>query len=172
MADRDDVDANGADGRRETSTERLDRNWNSLLQELRVVQTGGQILTGLMLTIPFQQRFTDLNDGQQRLFLVSLVLAVLSTFTLIAPVALHRLLFRQRAVAELVARAHVLAMVGLALLGLALTGVLALIFDIVAGTVASVAAGVCTLGVFVAMWVIMPIRMRRRFGDHRSDTGA
>lgn len=150
--------------RHETSTERLDRNWASILQELRVVQTGVQILTGLMLTIPFQQRFTELSTGQQNLYLVSLVFAVLSVVVLISPVALHRLLFRRHAIAELVARSHSLTLVGLGCLGLAMTGVLALIFDVVVGTGAAVAAAVVALVIFTVMWVILPLRERLRNG--------
>ncbi|MFW0795951.1 DUF6328 family protein [Gordonia sp. CPCC 205515] len=150
--------------RNETSTERLDRNWASLLQELRVVQTGVQILTGLMLTIPFQQRFTELSTAQQDLYLVSLVFAVLAVVTLISPVALHRLLFRRHAVAELVDRSHWLTLIGLVCLGLAMTGVLVLIFDVVAGTGAAVAAGIVALIVFAIMWIILPLRERQKSG--------
>ena len=61
MSDRDREDE-GARGRRETADERADRNWNDLLQEFRVLQTGVQILAGFLLTLPFQAAFTDL-DG-------------------------------------------------------------------------------------------------------------
>ncbi|MDY6999819.1 MAG: DUF6328 family protein, partial [Actinomycetota bacterium] len=82
-------------GRRETEMERLDRNWNSLLQELRVVQTGVQVLTGFLLTLPFQGRFDILDGGMQNVYLVTVCTAVLSTALLVAPVAMHRLLFRR-----------------------------------------------------------------------------
>ncbi|GAC68332.1 DUF6328 family protein [Gordonia soli] len=159
--------ASGEDstGRHETPTERLDRNWNSLLQELRVVQTGGQILTGLMLTVPFQEGFAELNTREQRIFLVSLVFAVLSTVTLISPVALHRLLFRRHAIGRLVDRAHRLTLIGIALLGTALTGVVTTIFDIVFGGWAALATAIIAATVFVLMWVVMPLRERHRIAD-------
>src|SRR3954467_14665897 len=98
--------------RDETPTERLDRNWNDLLQELRVVQTGVQLLTGFLLTLPFQQRFASLNSTERGIYLADVSAAVCSTALLIAPVALHRLLFRQHARAEQVSIAHRLAMAG------------------------------------------------------------
>src|SRR5215213_2429038 len=79
----------------ETERERINRNWDELLQELRVTQTGVQILTGFLLTLPFQQRFEDLDDYQRDLFLVLVLLAVLTTALIVAPVSLHRILFRK-----------------------------------------------------------------------------
>lgn len=151
--------------RNETHTERLDRNWASLLQELRVVQTGGQILTGLMLTVPFQEGFEELTARQQYVFVVSLVFAVLSTITLISPVALHRLLFRRHAIDRLVNRAHRLTLIGITFLGMALTGVLAVIFDIVFGGWAALSAAAMAVVVFACMWVVLPFNERRRLDN-------
>src|SRR5581483_2525621 len=100
-------------GRHETEVERLDRNWTELLQELRVVQTGVQLLTGFLLTLPFQNRFSQLSSGKQDIYLVTVVAAVAATCFLIAPVALHRTLFRQHARRVTVAAAHRLAVAGL-----------------------------------------------------------
>lgn len=65
-------------GRNETDAERVDRNWNELLQELRVAQTGVQILSGFRLTLPFQQRFTALSQLYKVVFLIALVLATIA----------------------------------------------------------------------------------------------
>jgi hypothetical protein len=148
--------------RNETETERLDRNWNDLLQELRVVQTGVQLLTGLLLTVPFQQRFAELSSEQRTLYLVTLSLSALATGLLVAPVSMHRLLFRRRARRELVDGAHRLALAGLATLGLAVTGVVLLIFDVVVGLTAAIVAGAVTLVVFVLLWGVIPLVQRRR----------
>src|SRR5689334_19894510 len=88
-------DADPGDGRDETEAERLDRNWTEMLQELRVTQTGTQILTGFLLTIPFQQRFAELDDTQRGIYLVLVAFAALATILALAPVSLHRALFRQ-----------------------------------------------------------------------------
>ncbi|MCW2516863.1 MAG: hypothetical protein JWR11_5905 [Mycobacterium sp.] len=146
--------------RSETETERLDRNWSSLLQELRVVQTGVQLLTGFLLTLPFQQRF-DLLDGQMRVvFLATVSCAVAASVLLIAPVGIHRILFRQRRLRTLVSAAHRLAYAGLILLGLALVGMTVIIFYAVAGRSAGITAGFVALAAFAAFWVMIPVWMR------------
>ena len=91
------ADADPTDGRDESVNERMDRNWNEILQELRVTQTGTQIFTGFLLTIAFQQRFGDLTTFQTRVYLVLVVTAVLTTALGLAPVNLHRALFRRSA---------------------------------------------------------------------------
>ena len=101
-------DPNGSE-RDETPTERADRNWDELLQELRVTQTGIQILSGFLLTLPFQQRFTALDPPLRTLFLIAVAMATLSTGLVVAPVAAHRLLFRKRQKIALVDTADRLA---------------------------------------------------------------
>jgi len=146
--------------RSETETERLDRNWSSLLQELRVVQTGVQLLTGFLLTIPFQQRFDTLDDDMRKVYLFAVGSAVAATVFLIAPVGMHRVLFRQRRLKSLVSAAHRMAFAGLLLLGLAMTGTTVIVFDAVSGWTAGVVAGAIALAAFTAFWVVLPAWMR------------
>ena len=146
--------------RHETETERLDRNWASLLQELRVAQTGGQILTGFLLTLPFQQRFGGLDATMRTVYLVTVAASVASTVLLIAPVAMHRLMFRRHRLPTLVASAHRCAIGGLGLLGSALAGVMVLVFDVVAGRPASWIAGICAGLALLGFWVVLPLWQR------------
>ncbi len=148
--------------RNETPLERLDRHWNELLQEVRVVQTGVQLLTGFLLTLPFQQRFTTLGDAERVVYLVAVALSAASTATLIAPVALHRSLFRRGARPQLIAGAQRLALAGLAMLGLAVTAVVGLIFDVVVSRTAGLVAGVLTLLLFGILWFVIPMMVRDR----------
>lgn len=148
--------------RGETELQRLDRNWTSLLQELRVVQTGVQLLTGFLLTLPFQQRFDILGDDMRVVYLVTVGCSVAATLLLIAPVGMHRLLFRRHRLAVLVSAAHRCAYAGLVLLGLALAGVTVIIFDGVAGSVAGVIAGVCALAMFAVFWLVVPLLLRTK----------
>jgi hypothetical protein len=97
--------------RAETPMQRLDRNWADLLQELWVVQTGVQLLTGFLLTLPFQARFAQLSGYEQAIYLITVALAVAATGFLIAPVSLHRKLFRQHAQELMVTVSHRLALV-------------------------------------------------------------
>jgi uncharacterized protein DUF6328 len=146
--------------RSETGTERLDRNWSSLLQELRVVQTGVQLLTGFLLTLPFQQRFDVLDDDMRMVYLATVACSVASTVLLIAPVGMHRVLFRQHRLESLVSAAHRMAYAGLLLLGLAMAGTTTVIFDAVAGGAAGAVAGVTALAAFGALWILVPVWMR------------
>ncbi|WP_028936202.1 DUF6328 family protein [Pseudonocardia spinosispora] len=155
------------DGRGETHAERLDRNWNDLLQELRVAQTGVQLLTGLLLTLPFQQRFSELTHLQRIIYLVTVALSVAATGLLITPVGLHRALFRQRARGSLVAAGHALALGGLALLGLAVTGVVLLIFGAVLDETAGVVAALCAFVLFAGLWGMGPWIWRFRTRDRQ-----
>ena len=146
--------------RGETEIERLDRNWNSLLQELRVVQTGVQLLTGFLLTLPFQQRFDVLGEHMRMVYLGTVGCSVGAVVLLIAPVAIHRLLFRRHRLQVLVSAAHRCAIAGLALLGFAMTGMTAIIFAAVLGRNVGFAAGACALVLFTVFWLMLPMLLR------------
>ena len=99
------------DERNESAIEKLDRNWMELLQELRVLQTGVQILAGFLLTLPFQSRFETLDDYQTTLYLANVALAALTTALILLPVSVHRRLFRLHLRAALVSSADRIAKV-------------------------------------------------------------
>ncbi|MFC8943662.1 DUF6328 family protein, partial [Streptomyces griseoincarnatus] len=101
------------DGRSESPAERADRNWNELLQELRVMQTGVQILTGFLLTLPFQSGFADLDDYQRTLYLILVVTAVIATAVIVAPVSVHRALFRKQMKSNIVTLGDILTRIAL-----------------------------------------------------------
>jgi hypothetical protein len=137
---------------------RLDRNWQELLQELRVAQTGVQILTGFLLTLPFTPRFDDLAESRQAVYAAVLCSAVVATFLLMTPVALHRALFHRHARPWLVEAAHHVSRWGLSTLALANIGAVWLILDVVATTwVAGLMAALIAVFVVIA-WVVVPAR--------------
>jgi hypothetical protein len=146
--------------RHETEMERLDRNYGELLQELRVAQTGVQILFAFLLTLVFTPRFTETTPFQRVVYFVTLLLAVAATGFLVAPVSHHRVVFRRRLKAQLVKTANREALVGLFLLALALVGAVLLITDflfdgwIVPATVAAAAA------LFGVLWALLPLQDR------------
>ena len=160
------ADIDPKDGRDETENQRDDRNWTEILQELRVIQTGTQILTGFLLTLPFQQRFTELEAYERGTFLVLVVVAVIATVLALSPVALHRTLFRQRAKGAVVRMANRLLKATLVAVGLTLVGTAMLVFDVVVGREAGVVAGVVALVLVVVAWLGMPLTVRR---NHQRD---
>ncbi len=156
----------GASGEeRPLAPDTLSRNWNELLQEIRVTQTGVQILTGFLLTVPFSSRFESLTTGQRTTYLLVLCGCVLATGFFLAPVAFHRTLFRHRRRQLLVASADRFAKAGLVALALTSSGALALVVDLVAGTAPAIATLVVTLAFFVLLWLVAP-----RWLDRRDDT--
>jgi len=152
------------DQRQETPLQRLDRNWADLLQELRVIQTGVQLLTGFLLTLPFQSRFEQLTQFRQVVYLITLSAAVISTGFLIAPVSLHWFLFRRHARRVTVDVAHRLARIGTALLA-AVVAMVLLIFDVVSGLTAGVIAAAAATVLLAGLWVALPLAIRERGRD-------
>ncbi|WP_454850257.1 DUF6328 family protein [Promicromonospora soli] len=150
------------DGRSESPAERADRNWNELLQELRVMQTGVQILTGFLLTLPFQSRFADLDDYQRTVYLVLVVTAVVATALIVAPVSIHRALFRKQMKRRIVTLADALTRLALGVLALVMTGATLLVFDVVVGRTEGIVASACVLVGLAIVWVVLPEVLRRR----------
>lgn len=152
----------GRSGRNETREEQLDRNWAELLQELRVLQTGVQILAGFLLTLPFQQRFEELDDFQVGLYLVNVVIATLTTAFILLPVSVHRRLFRQRLKEALVSSADTITKIALAGVGMLSVGTAALVFDVTAGRSAGLTAGGVLLAVLLILLIYIPLHLNRR----------
>jgi hypothetical protein len=162
------VDIDQTNGRDESQNERLDRNWNDILQELRVTQTGTQIFTGFLLTIAFQTRFDELTTFQLRVYLVLVIAAVLTTALGLAPVNLHRGLFRKGAKMTIVEAAHIIMRITLTGVAVMLIGTVLLIFDLVVDrTAALVAAGVMLLVVIIL--AVLPAILRSNRHTHSAD---
>ena len=148
--------------RHETPAERLDRNWSELLQELRVTQTGIQILTGFLLILPFQARFATVSPFLVGVFLAAVLLAALATALVLAPVAAHRLLFRRHEKDVLVNLGGGMAKAGLICLGLTVGLVATLVVGVVVSETAGIVTGICALLVFALLWVVVPLSLSRR----------
>jgi hypothetical protein len=146
--------------RDESDAQRLDRNYAELLQELRVAQTGVQILFAFLLTIAFQQRFPTLSSAQRALYVTTLTLAAVSAVLFIAPVAIHRIFFRHRLKDDLVTFTGRTAAAGLVFLALAMLGSVLLIVDVVTGAVEAwlITSGLVLL--FATIWYLIPLRWR------------
>jgi hypothetical protein len=153
--DRDDDDGGG---RSETAKERIDRNLEELLGELRVALPGVQVLFAFLLVVPFNQRFAEITSFQRTVYFITLLLATSACACLIAPTAHHRIEFRAHDKERIVFAATKLAIVGLVLLAAAMTGAVTLITDFLyhATTVAIVAGLVALL--FSGLWFAWPVK--------------
>jgi Family of unknown function (DUF6328) len=156
--------------RQESEAHQLDRNWAELIQELRVIGTGVQILFVFLLGIAFQARFADTTGLQRDDYMATLMLSGAAAAIFIAPVAVHRLLFRFRVKDEVVNVTNVLALAGLASLSLALVGAILLVSDWVAG---GLGAWICTgIAAFLLLagWLVLPMWLRRRVEERSGNT--
>lgn len=156
----DDIDP--ADGRPESEEQRADRNWSEILQELRVTQTGTQLISGFLLAIAFQQRFGQLTPFQVGFYLVLVMLAAGCTALGLAPVALHRQLFRHHEKVQTVSIANRLLRITIGLVALLTSGVVFFVFDVTLGLVAAVIAGAGILVVLVLLLLVFPASVLSR----------
>jgi sterol desaturase/sphingolipid hydroxylase (fatty acid hydroxylase superfamily) len=144
----------------ETEDERADRNFGDLLQELRVAQTGVQILFGFLLTIPLQARYTSLDGFHRNLLVAAVLLLAVATAFIIAPVAWHRALFRQQMKDEVVRVANRLAQVGLAALALGIVTSIVLMLDLVISRGWALIAGGTIFTLLLMLWLVAPLSRR------------
>ena len=152
-------------GREESEAERLDRNLNELLQELRVALPGVQVLFAFLLAVPFQQEFAEVSEFEKKIYFATLLLTALAAALLIAPSAYHRLTFRYQQKYRLVFVSNRLAIAGLGTLALAMTCAILLVTHFLFGTVTTIVTCVLALAVFVLLWAALPLRRRFKYRD-------
>ncbi|MFD5467835.1 DUF6328 family protein [Kitasatospora sp. NPDC127059] len=144
---------------------RADRRLVELLQELRVLQTGVQIVFAFLLGVAFTPRFAELSDPQQDIYVTTLLLTVIAAAVLATPVALHHGLYRHPDKARIVHVSARIAQYGLLLLACALSGAVLLVLDVVLGAAVAVAiTGVVAL-TFATLWFVLPWALRRATGN-------
>ena len=151
--------------RRESAAERADRNMGELLQELRVALPGVQVLFAFLLTVPFAQGFVTLTEGQRDLYFAVLMSTAIATAFLIAPSALHRVLFQQRDKEYLVSLSNKLTIAGLGVLAISITGAVLLIADILFdGIRVVIYPGLIGL-LLLGLWGLLPLLRRAQLED-------
>ncbi|HET7509358.1 MAG TPA: DUF6328 family protein [Solirubrobacterales bacterium] len=158
-------------GRDETEEERLDRNLGELLQELRVALPGVQVLFAFLLAVPFQQGFEEVTSFQKDVYFATLILASLSATMLISPSAYHRVTFRYQQKRRLVYYSNRFAIIGLALLALAMTGAILLITDVLFSTTAALVTAGLALCVFGFFWFALPLQRRLKLSAGQEPLG-
>ncbi|MFI8257663.1 DUF6328 family protein [Streptomyces filamentosus] len=154
-----------SDGRGETEKERADRRWQELLQEIRVAQTGVQILLGFLLTVVFTPLFHELEQTDKTIYLVTTVLGSLATGALIGPVSFHRIVSGRRVKPQAVVWASRLVFTGLLLLLATLLSALFLILRVATHDpyVPWLVSGV--LAWYLVCWFALPLWVRVRYAD-------
>ncbi|MGW5214939.1 DUF6328 family protein [Streptomyces sp. NPDC004051] len=149
-------------GRDESEEERADRMWQELIQEVRVAQTGVQILFGFLLTVVFTPRYAQLSETDQTIYIVTVVLGACATGALIGPVSLHRLVSGRRVKPQAVRWASRLTLLGLVLLLATTSAALLLILRVATHDdfVPYLVVGVVTW--YLVCWFGLPLWARHR----------
>jgi uncharacterized protein DUF6328 len=158
--------------RDETDHERLDRNLIELLQEVRVVQTGVQVLFAFLLTVPFSSRFDQITHFQRGAYFTALVGSAAASVLLIAPTAVHRILFRLGQKEYMVEVSNRLALGGLLATAVAMTSGVLLAADVMFGSALGIAIAGATAIAFVVVWAALPLRRRREVVGARERAAA
>ena len=158
----DDIEFPEDDKRGESPNQKLDRNWMELLQELRVLQTGVQILAGFLLTLPFQAKFDNLDSFQVGVYLFNVMVAALTTALILLPVSVHRRLFRKRLKSVLVSSADFMAKSALCGVAVLIVGTATLVYDVVAGRSAALIAGAAIVLVLLILLLLVPMWLNYR----------
>ena len=152
--------------RTESEQERLNRQLDQLLNELRVAMPGVQVLFAFLLAVPFQQRFAAVTDFQKGVYFVTLLAAAAASALFIAPTAFHRLRFKARDKPYLIAISSRLAVAGLVCLAIAMNGAVLLVTDVLFDGTAVVATVAITTALYIGLWFVLGIV--RRLGRERS----
>lgn len=147
----------------ESDYQRLERRWNEQLSELRVTQTGTQIMTGFLLTLPFQPVFSTISGVEKTLYLVIFVAAIIATITALAPVSFHRILFgHPGAKQRIVGVTHMLLQITLVLVSLVLAGTTGLVLNLVVSVNAAIVGFVGVFLLTFVVWVLLPVLIHNR----------
>lgn len=148
--------------RAEAPLQRADRNFAELLQEIRVLLTGVQILLGFLLTMALTPHFRSLDAFQHAVYVVTLLFGMSASTLLVAPISAHRLLFQCGHKREVVHSGHVMTQAALVSLGGTLCCGLLLVLDLVVGRPAAMAATMGLVAGIGVLWVGVPLRLRHR----------
>jgi hypothetical protein len=148
----------------ESEQERLNRQLDQLLNELRVAMPGVQVLFAFLLTVPFQQRFATVTEFQRTVYFVTLLASAAASALFIAPTAYHRLMFRERDKPRLIRVSSQLALGGLACLAVAMSGAVLLVTDVLFEGTTVVVTITLTATLYVGLWFGLGL-LRRLSGD-------
>ncbi|MEV6414105.1 DUF6328 family protein [Kribbella sp. NPDC051718] len=145
----------------EDAGERLDRQWIELLQELRLAQTGTQVLFAFLLGIAFTPVFSDADAFTHDVYAVTIIASALATALFLAPVSFHRIVFKQKVRDKMIPIAARMTSAGLVILLVAISGGLLLVLDVVLNRTTAIIIVAAVLAWFVAFWYVLPAWVRR-----------
>src|SRR3954451_15012291 len=156
-------------GRNETEKERLDRNLNELLGELRVALPGVQVLFAFLLAVPFNQRFDQATDFEKGIYFVTLIATAIAAAFLIAPSAMHRILFRADDKHHIVFTANRFSVIGFGVLGIAMTAAVLMVTHFIYANALAIVTTVIVGTIFFGLWFLIPYARLKRVAGERPE---
>ena len=136
---------------------KLDRELIELLNELRVVLPGVQVLFAFLLTVPFSNRFEKISTLQRNAYFAAFLFTTVASILLIAPSAYHRLRWRQKDKEHILEFSNRVAIAGLGFLAVAISLVVFVVADVVFDAkAAGITGGLAAAAVF-AFWFLIPL---------------
>ncbi len=141
--------------------ERVNRELIELLNELRVALPGAQVLLAFLLTVPFMQRFEELDAWDRRIYMFAVLSVAVACLLLIAPSAHHRMRFRQGAKLDIIRTANACALAGLLLLAVGVGASVYLVANLVYGDTFAAVVGGALVAVTLLLWFGLPLRFGR-----------
>ena len=144
----------------EDAGERLDRHWNELLQELRLAQTGTQILFAFLLSIAFQAKFQDADTFTHDVYAGTLVASALAVGLFLAPVSFHRVVYQHKLRDKMLPIAGKMASAGLVFLVVAMAGGVLLALDVVLSRAVAIIVTAIVAVWFTVFWYVIPAWVR------------
>lgn len=153
----------------ESEAGRLDRNYGELLQEMRVLQAGVQILFAFLLTLAFQTSFAEVTEFRRDAYLVTLIAAALATACIIGPVPFHRVVFRRGMKADLIKATTRYVTAGLGFLFVSITGAVLLVLDFLLSRTTATIVTTALAAAFLVLWVVVPLLARADEDDDDQD---
>jgi hypothetical protein len=159
-------------GAEEDRGERLDRELIELLNGLRVVLPGVQVLFAFLLSVPFTTKFAERATDQRAAYFVAFMATAAASVLLIAPSSYHRLRWRQRDKERLLRTSNTLAIGGIAFLGVAVTATVFLVTDVLFGLFATSLVTGVVFGALLWCWYGIPLLRRATDERPHIETGA
>jgi hypothetical protein len=170
VAEDDDGSGGSGEGRAESEKQRVDRELIELLNELRVVLPGVQVLFAFLLTVPFSNGFSRMTNPQRDVFFIAFLTATVATVLLIAPSTYHRIMFRQGDKKQMLFASNRLMLLGTGFLAVSMAASVYVITDVLFQVPIAVTVAITAALVFVLVWYLMPLYRRMRAGGKRAET--
>ncbi|HEY9618235.1 MAG TPA: DUF6328 family protein [Microcoleaceae cyanobacterium] len=138
------------------SSDHDEQSLNEMLQELRVLQQGSQILAGFLVLLPFSEGFAKIAAVEKWVYILAFITSIISLICFSAPAAQHRLARPLKHRVKFKRRSTRIIVAGTAALSITLISTTHLVLNEVVGSQWS-HIGTAVIGLFIGIiWWLIP----------------